>query len=113
MTARYYFTRDGGSPDVRAWCDHASVGCAAVRLRVVPLSTAVPGADAYLQVGFTGGSLAAGLDTGDIQLRMATSDWSAFDEAGDYSRTNAAAYADTPAVPAYVGTALAWGTPPA
>ncbi|MGX1274387.1 glycoside hydrolase family 6 protein [Streptomyces phaeoluteigriseus] len=113
VTARYYFTRDGGSPEVRAWCDYAAVGCGQVRLRVVPLSTTVAGADAYLEVGFTGGSLAAGLNTGDIQLRMAKSDWSAFDEAGDYSRTTAAAYAETPAVPAYVGTALAWGTPPA
>ncbi|WP_086772570.1 glycoside hydrolase family 6 protein [Streptomyces bobili] len=113
VTARYYFTRDGGSTDVRAWCDYAAVGCAHVQLRVVTLSTAVAGADAYLEVGFTDGSLAAGLDTGDIQLRMAKSDWSAFDESDDHSRTTATAYTDAPAVPAYVGTALAWGAPPA
>ncbi|GGT21821.1 glycoside hydrolase family 6 protein [Streptomyces chromofuscus] len=113
VTARYYFTRDGGSPTVNAWCDYAAVGCADVRLRVVPLSTPVAGADAYLEVGFSTGTLAAGRDTGDIQLRMAKSDWSAFNEAGDYSRTTATSYADAPAVPAYVGTVLAWGTPPA
>ncbi|MGW7642617.1 glycoside hydrolase family 6 protein [Streptomyces bobili] len=113
VTARYYYTRDGGSTDVRAWCDYAAVGCAHVQLRVVALSTAVAGADAYLEVGFTDGSLAAGLDTGDIQLRMAKSDWSAFDESDDHSRTAATAYTDAPAVPAYVGAALAWGAPPA
>ncbi|MGA5169359.1 MULTISPECIES: cellulase family glycosylhydrolase [Streptomyces] len=113
VSARYYFTRDGGSPSVSAWCDYAAVGCAQVRLRVVPLPAPVAGADAYLEVTFTGGSLAAGRDTGDIQLRMSKADWSPFDETDDHSRSAATAYADAPAIPAYTGTALAWGTPPA
>ncbi|MGV9453024.1 glycoside hydrolase family 6 protein [Streptomyces sp. NPDC003635] len=113
VTARYYFTRDGGSSTVNAWCDYAAVGCSNLKLRVVPLSTPVAGADAYLEVGFSAGSLAAGRDSGDIQLRMAKSDWSAFNEVGDYSRTTATTYTDAPAVPGYLGTVLAWGAPPA
>ncbi|MFE9835255.1 glycoside hydrolase family 6 protein [Streptomyces sp. NPDC005551] len=113
VTARYYFTRDGGSSTVNAVCDYAAVGCSRLRLKVVPLSTPVAGADAYLEVGFASGSLAAGKDTGDIQLRMNKSDWSAFNEVGDYSRTAGTSYADAPTVPAHLGTALAWGTPPA
>ncbi|MDT9698266.1 glycoside hydrolase family 3 N-terminal domain-containing protein [Streptomyces sp. P17] len=113
VTARYYFTRDGGSPTVSAWCDYAAVGCSNVKLRAVPLSTPVAGADAYLEVGFSAGSLAAGRDTGDIQLRMAKSDWSAFNEADDHSRTTATSYTDAPAIPGYLGTVLAWGAPPA
>ncbi|MFD6313672.1 glycoside hydrolase family 6 protein [Streptomyces nigra] len=113
VTARYYFTRDGGSSTVSAWCDYAAVGCSTVRLRVVPLSSPVAGADAYLEVGFSAGSLAAGRDTGDIQVRMAKSDWSAFDETDDHSRGTATTYTDAPAIPGYLGSALAWGAPPA
>ncbi|MGW0535079.1 glycoside hydrolase family 6 protein [Streptomyces sp. NPDC003032] len=112
VTARYYFTRDGGSSTVNAVCDYATVGCSRLKLKVVPLSTPVAGADAYVEVGFSGGSLAAGKDTGDIQLRMNKSDWSAFNEVGDYSRTTGTSYADAPTIPAYLGTTLTWGTPP-
>ncbi|MET9514409.1 glycoside hydrolase family 6 protein [Streptomyces sp. NPDC002994] len=113
VSARYYFTRDGGSSSVSAFCDYAAVGCSQVKLRVVPLTTPVTGADAYLEVTFSGGSLAAGKDTGDVQLRLSKSDWSNFNEANDYSRTAATAYADAPAIPAYTGSTLAWGAPPA
>ncbi|MFJ5995238.1 glycoside hydrolase family 6 protein [Streptomyces sp. NPDC092370] len=113
VTARYYFTRDGGSATVNAFCDHAAVGCGNVTWRVVPLATPVAGADAYLEVGFRNGTLAAGQDTGDLQLRMAKSDWSAFDETGDHSRTTATSYAEAPKIPAYLKGVLAWGTPPA
>ncbi|WOI60654.1 cellulase family glycosylhydrolase [Streptomyces fradiae] len=113
VTARYYFTRDGGAPTVGAWCDHAALGCAGVRLRVVPLPAPVAGADAYLEVGFAGGTLAAGRDTGEIQLRMSKSDWSAFDERDDHSRAPSSAFTDARTVPAYTGTALVWGAPPA
>ncbi|MFF8386428.1 cellulase family glycosylhydrolase [Streptomyces kanasensis] len=112
LTLRHYFTRDGGAPGVNAWCDHAAVGCERIRLRVVPLSAPVAGADAYLEVGFTGGTLAAGRDTGDIQLRMSKTDWSPFDERDDHSRAPSATHTDARTVPAYTGTTLVWGTPP-
>jgi beta-glucosidase len=59
------------------------------------------------------GSLAAGRDTGDIQVRPAESDRSAFDETGDHGRTTASSCTSARAIPCYAGTALAWATPPA
>ncbi|AKN74564.1 hypothetical protein QR97_36860 [Streptomyces sp. PBH53] len=113
VTARSCFTRDGGSAGVDARCDYAAVGCAGVRLKLVPLSTPVAGADAFLEAGFTSGALAAGRGTGALRLRPARADWRDFDETGDHSHGTATPYTDAPAVPAYLGTTPAWGAPPA
>ena len=68
ILAVYRFTRDGGSSTVNTWCDYARMGCGAITRRV---------AEGYLDVGFTGGTLAPGASTGDIQLRLSKADWSA------------------------------------
>ena len=94
------------------WCDWAVVGCGAITRRVVAVSPARPGADAYLEVGFTGGTLAPGASTGDIQLRFAKADWSPLNEANDHSYGTNTTYADSTRVTAYVGGGLVWGTPP-
>ncbi|GAA1601190.1 glycoside hydrolase family 9 protein [Catellatospora bangladeshensis] len=112
VTARYYLNRDGAS-GVSVYCDWAQLGCANVRTTVVNLSSPVTGADTYVEVTFTGGTLAAGASTGEIQLRLHKSDWSAFNELNDYSRGTNTAFADAPAIPGYVGGVLSWGTPPA
>ncbi len=112
VTARYYFTRDGGSSTVNVWCDWAAMGCGNVKWKVVPMSSPKAGADTYLEVTFVG-SLAAGKATGDIQLRMSKGDWSAFNETNDYSRNTSTTYADNAKITAYRSGALAWGTEPA
>jgi endoglucanase len=113
VTMRYWFTRDGGPTTFGTACDYAAVGCANVRTRVVMLPSPVNGADAYLEVSFTGGTVAAGRDSGDVQVRVNKSDWSTFAEVGDHSHATNTAYADAPRVAAYVGGALAWGSPAA
>ncbi|GAA1412199.1 glycoside hydrolase family 9 protein [Catellatospora coxensis] len=112
VTARYYLTRDGAA-GVTVYCDWAQLGCANVRTTVVSLAVPVAGADTYVEVAFTGGTLAAGASTGEIQLRLHKADWSPFNEVGDYSRGANTAFADAPAIPGYVGGVLSWGTPPA
>ncbi|NYI03676.1 glycoside hydrolase family 9 protein [Allostreptomyces psammosilenae] len=112
VTARYYFTRDGAS-SVNVFCDWAQIGCSNIRTNVVNLSTPVNGADAYVEISFTSGSVAAGQNTGDIQLRINKSDWSAFNEANDYSYGTGTSFADAPKIPAYTSGTLAWGTPAA
>jgi endoglucanase len=112
VSARYYFTRDG-SQNITVTCDWAQVGCTNISTRVVALTTPVTGADAYLEITFTGGSVAAGQNSGDIQLRLNKSDWSNFNEADDYSRATNTAYADATRIPGYIGGTLSWGTPPA
>ncbi|NYI03675.1 glycoside hydrolase family 6 protein [Allostreptomyces psammosilenae] len=109
VTARYYFTRDGAS-SVNVFCDWAQIGCSNIRTNVVNLSTPVNGADAYVEISFTSGSVAAGQNTGDIQLRINKSDWSAFNEANDYSYGTGTSFADAPKIPAYTSGTLAWGT---
>ncbi|HWO63457.1 MAG TPA: glycoside hydrolase family 9 protein [Umezawaea sp.] len=112
VTLRYWFTGDAPSPTYQVFCDWAVVGCAQVRAEVVKLPTARTGADAYLQVTFTGGSVAAGSTSGDVQLRFAKSDWSAFDQSDDHSYRVSASWADHDRVTAYTGGALAWGVEP-
>ncbi len=112
VTARYYFTRDGGSSTVNVWCDWAAMGCGNVKWKVVAMSSPRTGADTYLEVSFVG-SLAAARGTGDIQLRMSKSNWSNFNETNDYSRGTTTSYADNSKITGYRSGALACGTEPA
>ncbi|GLY47107.1 endoglucanase [Lentzea sp. NBRC 102530] len=109
---RYWFTGDTASTGYQVWCDWSQLGCANVRTRVVKLATARPGADAYLEVSFASGSLAAGSSTGEIQVRVAKSDWSTFDQSDDHSYRTSNALTDFDRVTAHTGDTLAWGTEP-
>ncbi|MFI9008354.1 glycoside hydrolase family 9 protein [Actinosynnema sp. NPDC053489] len=112
VTLRYWFTGDTANANYQVFCDWAVVGCANVRATVVKLPTARPGADAYLQVSFAAGTLAAGASTGDIQLRVAKSDWSTFNQADDHSYRDASSLTDFDRVTAYTGGTLTWGVEP-
>ncbi|WP_051772845.1 glycoside hydrolase family 9 protein [Saccharothrix sp. NRRL B-16314] len=112
VTTRYWFTGDTANANYQVFCDWAVVGCANVRATVVKLPGGRPGADAYLQVSFAAGTLAAGASTGDIQLRVAKSDWSSFNQADDHSYRVSSALTDFDRVTAYTGGTLAWGIEP-
>ncbi|MFJ5848338.1 endo-1,4-beta-xylanase [Streptomyces sp. NPDC092903] len=112
VTVRYWFTGDNGASTYATWCDWSPLGCATVTHRVAAPGSPSAGADHYLEVGFTGGSLAPGASTGEIQLRLSKTDWSDFDESDDYSHGSGTSYGDAPEVTAYVAGDLAWGVEP-
>ncbi len=112
VSLRYWFTGDAPSPTYQVWCDWAQVGCANLTARVVKLTTARTGADAYLEITFAAGNLAPGATTGDIQFRVAKSDWSAFNQANDHSYRVSSSLTDFDRVTGYSGSTLAWGVEP-
>lgn len=112
VTVRYWFSDNNGAAIYSSWCDWSVIDCSTVTRRVVAASTPVAGADHYLEVGFTGGSLAPGASTGEIQLRLNKTDWSNFDESDDYSHGTGTSYADTTKIAVYVGGELARGIEP-
>ncbi|MFJ8884129.1 endo-1,4-beta-xylanase [Streptomyces sp. NPDC102402] len=112
VTVRYWFSGERGAPAYSTWCDWSPLGCATVTHRVVAASTPKAGADHHLDVGFTGGTLAPGASTGEIQLRLNKTDWSDFDESDDYSRTGGSSYADAPRIAVYMGGELVRGIEP-
>ncbi|MBE1488627.1 glycoside hydrolase family 44 protein [Plantactinospora soyae] len=87
VTVRYWFTRDSDRSPVQAGCDRATLGCAKVTRRVVALSTPRPGADGYLEVGFTpeAGVMSTAGQVGPVELRLRKADRSRFSEPDDHS----------------------------
>ncbi|WAM33191.1 endo-1,4-beta-xylanase [Caldicellulosiruptor morganii] len=111
---RYWYTVDGDKPQ-SAVCDWAQIGASNVTFNFVKLSSAVSGADYYLEVGFSSGAgqLQPGKDTGDIQVRFNKNDWSNYNQADDWSwmqsMTN---YGENTKVTLYVDGVLVWGQEP-
>ncbi|MGW2279026.1 endo-1,4-beta-xylanase [Streptomyces sp. NPDC001770] len=112
VTLRYWFTAGNGAATYSTWCDWSPIGCSAVTHRVLAAGTPKAGADHYLEVGFSSGSLAPGATTGEIQMRLNKTDWSVFDESDDYSYGSGTSYADAPKVAVYVGGERVWGIEP-
>ncbi|MFD1546742.1 cellulose binding domain-containing protein [Nonomuraea guangzhouensis] len=101
---RYYLT---GTETYRFACSWAVVSCSTVTGQFVRQS----GADQYLEIAFTSGTLAPGTNTGDMQLRFYRADWQNFTQSDDYSFGSQTAYGNWDKVTVYVNGQLAWGRP--
>jgi hypothetical protein len=84
LTIRYWYTITGSPAQVFA-CDYAPIGCSNISASFASVSRTH--ADEYFQVSFGSGagSIAANGQTGEMQLRFNKTDWSAFNQSGDYS----------------------------
>ncbi|WP_329125170.1 glycoside hydrolase family 6 protein [Streptomyces sp. NBC_01465] len=109
---RYWFSGEAGSSTYSTNCDYAVMGCGALSQSVGTSGSSTTGADRYLEVAFSSGSLAAGASSGEMQLRFNKSDWSNFSEADDYSRGTGTSFSDAPKIGVYVNGTLVWGTAP-
>lgn len=80
---RYYFTNDS-TGSMADHCDWASNGCSSIT-RSFEATNAGEGADTYVKLTFASQTIAAGSDSGEMQIRLTASNWSNFNEADDHS----------------------------
>ncbi|MFI6088420.1 cellulose binding domain-containing protein [Streptomyces sp. NPDC051218] len=112
---RYYFKAESASATYRFACSWAVKGCGNITGTFGTLAHPTATADRYLEIGFTSGagSLAAGADSGDLQLRFHRSDWQSLNQHDDYSFGAAqSSYANWTKVTAQLDGATVWGTAP-
>ncbi|GIP60500.1 glycoside hydrolase family 6 protein [Paenibacillus sp. FSL W8-0186] len=112
LKIRYFFTKDG-SAAVNGWIDWAQLGASNIQISFGNHSGT--NSDTYVELSFSSGagSIAAGGQSGDIQLRMSKADWSNFNEADDYSfDPTKTAFADSNRVVLYQNGTVVWGNEP-
>jgi autotransporter-associated beta strand protein len=114
LTARYWFTKEG-TAGLNLSVDYAKLGSNKISGKFVTVNPALNGADTYLElsVNASAGTLYPLSTTGNIQYRINKSDWSAFNEANDYSYLAKAAMAPNRHITVYYKGQLVYGTEPA
>lgn len=114
LEVRYWLTAENYTGMVNAWVDYAEMGNSKINMLYVDGETR-QNALGYMRYSFSAaaGWLQAGTNTGVMQTRFANSDWSALNEADDYSYRPGTTYAANPNITVYRNGVLVWGTEPA
>jgi hypothetical protein len=86
LSVRYWFTADGTAA-LNSWVDYAKLGNSNIITSFNTVSPVLTGADKYFEIKIkpTLGSLYPASNTGNIQYRIAKSDWSNFTFTNDWS----------------------------
>lgn len=115
LTLRYWLTVEQFAPLTNLSVYYAQLGTAKVKLKYVALDKPRQGAFGYVEYSFDGsaGNLAAGTNSGPIQTGIAKQDYTAFNEADDYSFASNRSLTVNSRVTAYINGQLVWGTEPA
>ncbi|WPV00721.1 LamG-like jellyroll fold domain-containing protein [Mucilaginibacter sp. cycad4] len=113
ITARYWFTKDG-TQSLNYWIDYAKKGSGNISGNFVPLSTALTGADTYLELAVNSsvGPLYPLSSSGNIQYRITKADWSSFNELNDYSYLAKDVMKENNHITVYYKGQLIYGTEP-
>jgi len=110
LTVRYWYTRDTTAVQEFA-CDYAVIGCGVISGAFTAVERV--GADHYFELSFASGTLGAGAQTGEIQVRFNNVGWAAYDESSDYSyEPGHTAFADWYKTTLYRRGQLVWGAEP-
>jgi hypothetical protein len=116
VTVRYWFTNETPTDPLVFECDYAQVGCRNVTSKFVTLTTPVPKANMYLELGFTtaAGSVAPGQNSGEIQTRIHHAAYSNFQTEESYSFISDPSFVYKPSmtVTVYFNGVLVWGQEP-
>lgn len=114
ITVRYWFNT-GDSLPVNYWIDYADLGSTNINGTIQRVLPEREGADRYLELAVNPakGALFPYSNTGNIQLRIASSNWGDIQPANDYSWLPQTAFALNNKVTVYYKGALIWGTEPA
>jgi chondroitin AC lyase len=111
LTVRYWFSPEDAS-SLNYWIDYAAMGNGKINGAFVPASN---GIDGYFELKFnaSAGSLYPLSNSGNIQYRIAKSNWANFNESNDYSYLPKAAFAENSRMAIYYQGQLVYGTEPA
>lgn len=83
VTIRYWYTVDS-SQEQEFVCDFVTIGCQNIQGKILRMGSARPGANTFLEISFTGGTLSTNTSV-EIKVRVHKSDWSNYNQSNDYS----------------------------